>query len=512
MKIYRDEDADLKALQDRRIAVIGYGNQGRSQALNLRDAGMDVVIGNRSDAYGERAAAEGFTVLAISEAVARADVVMLLIPDEVMDEVFEAEVVRYLRSGSAIVFASGYTVAFGLIEPPSEVDVVLLAPRMIGAGVRDLYAAGRGFPSFIGVKQDASGEAKTLVLALAKAIGSTRMGVVEVTFAQEAELDLFTEQCFGPAFGAVLTSAVNLLVDEGYPPEAVLLELYMSGELAYTFGKIAELGTVEQAALHSTTSQYGSMSRGIRFQVPALRKKMRKGLEEIRSGAFAREWAEEQADGSPTLEMLREQARSMPMYEMEQALLAQLESGGHYMRTEDEETDETRPSGRRSTPASGGLLDRLKGVLQGERVLGEGPAKSAKRAARRSLTASELEDVLEVFVGEAVDDPALQAFAEGRDLMTSYIVPDVDLAFYLGFHEGEVTGGLGDPPSEVDVRLFLDAVTLDGMLSGTLNPVGAALSGDIIFEGEARPAMSVQRVQGDLIRLYKQARAAVIAS
>jgi ketol-acid reductoisomerase len=211
-------------------------------------------------------------------------------------------------------------VIFGSIVPPSSIDVVLVAPRMIGAGVRDLYVAGRGFPSFVGVAQDHSGQAWEIALALAKGIGSTRAGAVQVTFAQEAELDLFTEQCFGPAFGYALTTAVDLLLEKGYPPEAVLLELYMSGELAYTLGKMAELGIIEQAALHSRTSQYGSMSRGMRYILPELRARMETGLEEIRSGAFAREWTAEQEAGIPTLQALREAARGLPLHQLEQEL------------------------------------------------------------------------------------------------------------------------------------------------------------------------------------------------
>jgi ketol-acid reductoisomerase len=324
MNLLHDSDADLSHLAGSRIAVIGYGNQGRAQALNLRDSGLEVIIGNIADAYAGYARADGFAVHTIPEAVAQADVVMLLVPDEIMPALFDAEIAPHLKPGAAVDLASGYTVAFGQLAPPPTVDLILLAPRMIGAGVRDLYLAGQGFPAFFGVAQDASGSARDLVLALAKGIGATRMGVVEVTFAQEAELDLFTEQCFGPAFGAVLTASINLLIDAGYPPEAVLLELYMSGEFAYTLGKIAEMGLVEQAVLHSGTSQYGSMSRGMRFQLPELRAKLQEGLAEIRSGAFAREWAEEQAEGSPTLELLKEQARAMPLHALEQQLRAAL--------------------------------------------------------------------------------------------------------------------------------------------------------------------------------------------
>jgi len=245
MQVYHDQDADLSLLEGRRIAVIGYGNQGRAQALNLRDSGLEVVIGNREDGYAERAREDGLPVLAIDQASAGADVVMMLIPDEAAPAIFEALIAPHLAEKKILVFASGYNVAFGFITPPPSLDVVLVAPRMIGAGVRDLYLAGRGFPSFIGVAQDHSGQAREIARALAKGIGSTRAGVVEVTFAQEAELDLFTEQCFGPAFGHVLTTAVDLLLEEGYPPEAVLLELYMSGELSFTLGAIAELGMIE---------------------------------------------------------------------------------------------------------------------------------------------------------------------------------------------------------------------------------------------------------------------------
>lgn len=318
MRVYHDEDADLRDLADQTIAVIGYGNQGRAQALNLRDLGLPVIIGNRDDAYADGAMADGFTPMSIGRAATEGDVIMMLVPDEVAPQVFEGQIAPNLADGKVLDFASGYNIAFEHISPPANVDVVLVAPRMIGAGVRDLFVARRGFPCFIAVEQDASGRARAVALALAKGIGATRMGVVEVTFAQEAELDLFTEQCFGPAFGRVLTTAVDLLLEEGYPPEAVLLELYLSGEFAYTMQKIADLGLVEQTTLHSPTSQYGSMSRGLRFSLPELRDRMREGLDEIRSGAFAREWTAEQAAGYPMLEMLRGAARQIPLHLIEQ--------------------------------------------------------------------------------------------------------------------------------------------------------------------------------------------------
>src|SRR5581483_814953 len=229
--VYHDEDADLTVLSGETIAVVGYGNQGRSQALNLRDSGLRVVVGSIGDASAERAAAEGFEVLDLPTAAARADVVMLLIPGEVMSEVYARDVAPRLRAGACVSFASGYNVAFQLIVPAADVDVVLVAPRMIGPGVRDRYVEGKGFPSFVAVHQDATGRAKGRMLALAKGIGSTRAGCLEMSMAEEAHLDLFTEQGFGPAMGLALRQSIELLIEQGYPPEAVLMELYMSGEL-----------------------------------------------------------------------------------------------------------------------------------------------------------------------------------------------------------------------------------------------------------------------------------------
>jgi ketol-acid reductoisomerase len=317
-KVYHDHDTSLDTLAGKTIAVIGYGNQGRSQALNLRDSGLRVVVGNRADAYADMAREDGFDPASIDAAADAGDVLLMLLPDEVAPEVFDSQVAPSLSPGKAVDFASGYNIAFGHIFPPREVDVVLVAPRMIGAGVREFFVAKRGYPCFVGIEQDATGRALETALALAKGIGATRLGVVEISCTQEAELDLFTEQCFGPAFGRVLTTAVDLLLEEGYPPEAVLLEMYLSGEFAYTLQKIAELGLVAQTALHSPTSQYGSMSRGLRFSLPELRERMLEGLDEIRSGAFAREWAAEQEAGYPMLEMLRSTARQIPLHETEQ--------------------------------------------------------------------------------------------------------------------------------------------------------------------------------------------------
>lgn len=500
MRVYRDEDADLAVLEGKQIAVIGYGNQGRAQALNLRDSGLQVLVGNRDDDYAEQARSDGFEVLPIAQAAARGDVVVLLIPDEIVPAVFREAIAPGLRPGDVLVFASGYNIAFGFIEPPPGVDVVLVAPRMIGAGVRDLYLAGRGFPSFVGVAQDVSGRAFEVALALAKGIGSTRAGVVEVTFRQEAELDLFTEQCFGPAFGNVLMTAVDLLIEEGYPPEAVLLELYMSGELAYTLGKIAEMGLVEQAGLHSQTSQYGSLSRGMRFVMPELRERMRQGLEEIRSGQFAREWAAEQAAGYPTLRRLREAARAQPIHRWEQALR---EAMGYAPPSTVEllamEAHRSRPGPRRNLRQA---MERLRKLLPRLRRAGD-------REAPRLRPPEQLEPVLQAFLAYAEADGALRAFAEEHDLTVHYLLQGPDLEFYMRFAEGEVRAGLGPPPGPAQIRLRAPAEVLDGVLTGRVHAMRAVMGGQMRFEGDTRVAMALQAVQGDLSRLYRRARETV---
>jgi ketol-acid reductoisomerase len=305
--IYHDEDADLDALAGESIAVVGYGNQGRSQALNLRDSGVDVVVGNIRDDAHDAALADGFEVLSIADACAHASVAMLLVPDEVMPEVYAEKVAPHLAEGNLVSFASGYNVAFGLIEPAADLDVVLVAPRMVGVGVRDAYIDGTGYPAFVGVHQDSTGNARTRMLALCRGVGATRGGCIEMSMHDEASLDLFTEQGFGPAWGRVMMSAVELLVEAGYPPEAVLVELYLSGELAYTLEKIRQVGMTRQMDFHSRTSQYGSITRGARYLSldGALKEKMGAVLEEIRTGAFAKEWSEQQEQANEIFEKVR---------------------------------------------------------------------------------------------------------------------------------------------------------------------------------------------------------------
>jgi ketol-acid reductoisomerase len=315
--VYHDQDADLAALAGETIAVVGYGNQGRSQALNLRDSGLEVVVGNIGDEARARARSEGFATCDVAEASSRADVLMLLIPDEVMPEVYTRDVAPRLRDGACLSFASGYTVAFDLVKPKATLDVVLVAPRMIGPGVRDRYVEGKGFPSFVAVHQDATGRAKARMLALAKGIGSTRAGCLELSMAQEAHLDLFTEQGFGPAMGLALRQSIELLVEQGYPPEAVLMELYMSGELAYSAQRFVDTGLIAQMDFHSHTSQYGSMTRSARLMDVDLKPRLLEHLDEIRSGKFAREWDAEQKAGLPLFNQMKAMRDHVPLAEWE---------------------------------------------------------------------------------------------------------------------------------------------------------------------------------------------------
>ena len=308
-KIYRDEDADLSVLKSKTIAVMGYGNQGRAQALNMRDSGLKVIIGNIDDDYKKLAIEDGFKVYPIREAAKKGNIISLLIPDEVAPNVYKEEIENQLEENKVINFASGYNIAFDLIKPPPFIDVVMVAPRCLGRFVRERFERGEGFPSFFGVKQDHSGKAKKIALAIAKAIGSTRMGVLELSLEQEAYIDLFSEQGFGPILGAAMTSEYVVLQEAGFPPEAILIELYMSGELSEAFKAMAEIGLIKQMDYHSRTSQFGSIlaSMNLDFEVrETITNYMKKALENIKSGEFAKKWKEDMDAGYPLYNRLKE--------------------------------------------------------------------------------------------------------------------------------------------------------------------------------------------------------------
>jgi ketol-acid reductoisomerase len=330
-RIYYDADADLTYLHGETVAVLGYGNQGRSQALNLRDSGVQVVVGNVRDESWDRAAQDSFRVLPLAEAAAEAGILMLLLPDEVQRQVYSRDLAARLRPGQALCFAHGYNIRYGLIRAPDFVDVIMVAPRMIGVRVREAFLAGGGVPAFMAVAQEGanagSGRARRRALALARGIGCTRAGVIECTFAQETELDLFSEQALWPWVFKVFTQAFEFLVAEGYPAEMVALELYASGEASEVFRQMARTGFFKQMVLHSHTSQYGTLTRERRLDSAVVRAAMKTALEEIRGEAFAREWAAEQQAGYPLFEKLKAQAYTHPLNAVEETLAPMIRLG-----------------------------------------------------------------------------------------------------------------------------------------------------------------------------------------
>lgn len=324
--IYRESHADLALLIPRRIAVLGYGQMGRAFALNLRDSAFGVLVGNRDDEYAERAYRDGFEVTSIADATERADVLLLTLPDEIAPQVYLQDVAFGLSQGDVLVFASGYNVAFGFIEPPPFVDVVLVAPQAMAARVRESFVEGSGFFSFVGVAQDASGQAWARVLAIAKALGALRQGAIELTFQQEAELDLFTHQAVLPALLTILQTAVEVLNREGFPPEAVSTSLYLSGELGDLLSRWARQGIVPTLDQHSRTAAYGMLSRLERFREIRYSRQMEAILDAIRRGSFAQEWSAEFSDGYPRLQGLRRQIEESVMHRQEQRMLQRLTS------------------------------------------------------------------------------------------------------------------------------------------------------------------------------------------
>jgi ketol-acid reductoisomerase len=303
-RVFKDDDASLEPLDGRRVAVIGYGNQGASWAQNLRDSEVDVVVGTIGDASREAAASDGFSATEIPAAVGESAAVCLLIPDEVMGDVVAEHVAPNLAPGAALCFASGYAVAFGEVEVPDGVDVVMVAPRMLGVGVRETYLSGEGFIAFAGVERDATGRAWETTLAIARGIGATRRGCLEMSFQQEAVIDLFMEQAIAPALARVWGDGAVALLEAGLPLEAILVEFVLSGEVERTYRALREIGYARQAKLHSQTSQYGTLSRADRFAGLDVVSRMREVVNEITSGEFAKEWAAERAAGYPRMKEL----------------------------------------------------------------------------------------------------------------------------------------------------------------------------------------------------------------
>lgn len=325
-KFFDEKQAEPAVLKGKTIAVVGYGNQGRSQAINLRRTNHHVIVGNQKDASWDTATRDGFEPLAIDTAADRADIIMMLLPDEIAPAVYREAIEAKLKKGKTLVFASGYNITYRHIVPPPDVDVILLAPRMIGQGVFDLPARGEGFPVLVGNHQDASGGATATMLALAHGIGAflPHGAVVESSFAEETLVDLFSEHTWAGAMLFMLESAFKVLVDAGVSPEVALLELYASGELGEIGRAMANLGLWNQLKLHSHTSQFGQLTHGPGFIGEEAEARMRKAVAEIRDGTFAKRWRDEQAAGSTLFQKLLDQALESPTAQAERSLFERL--------------------------------------------------------------------------------------------------------------------------------------------------------------------------------------------
>jgi ketol-acid reductoisomerase len=308
-RIYRDQDASLDPLVGKTIAVIGYGSQGRAQALNLRDSGLDVIIGLRRGRSWEEAEREGFRVYSVADAVKRSDVILVLIPDMIQPEVWRSEIEPNLRRGMVVDFAHGFNIRFGLIRPPQYIDVIMVAPKAPGRKVREEFLRGRGVPALVAVENNYSGKALEYALAIAKGIGATRAGVIETTFAEETETDLIGEQTvLVGGLLELLKKGYETLVELGYQPEVAYFEVINEAKLIMDL--IYERGFTGMLESVSDTAKFGGLTVGPSVIDERVKENMKKAAEKVRSGEFARKWVEEYSRGAQNLKRLLEEIKS----------------------------------------------------------------------------------------------------------------------------------------------------------------------------------------------------------
>jgi len=303
LKKYYEADADLSVLKGKRIAVIGYGSQGRGQSLNLKDSGLDVMIGLRPGKSWDSAIKDGMKVMPVADAVKKADVIQILLPDEHQAAVYKNEIMPHLSEKKCLMFSHGFNIHFGQIVPPSNVDVIMVAPKGPGFMVRRQYEEGNGVPALIAVHHDYTGKAHQIALAYAKGIGATRAVVLETSFREETETDLFGEQavlCGGCT--SLVKAGFETLVHAGYEPEMAYLEVLH--ELKLIVDLIYEGGLTNMRKYISNTAQYGDLTRGPRIIGPETYEAMQEILEEIQSGKFAREWMLENMVNRPVFNAL----------------------------------------------------------------------------------------------------------------------------------------------------------------------------------------------------------------
>lgn len=337
MKARFDRDADLSLLRNRKVAVVGYGSQGRAQSLNLRDSGVDVTVALHPQSKSvSRATSEGFVVVTVPEAVLSCDLIALLTPDTAAPEVYRQDIAPHLRSGQALLFAHGFNIRYGTISPPPGVDVVLVSPKGPGKQLRDLYVAGSGLAALLAVHQDASHQADAMALAYACAIGSGRVGVLDSSFAEETETDLFGEQvvlCGGVV--ELVKAAFETLVEAGYQPEVAYFECFH--ELKLVVDLMHHQGLRGMREIISDTAEWGGYVSGPRVVNESTRECMRRVLADIRDGSFARAWVDEDAKGRPEFRRLRELERGLGV-EVVGARLRQLMTRAPMPRDAEEKT------------------------------------------------------------------------------------------------------------------------------------------------------------------------------
>lgn len=319
-----DQDAKLELLQGKKVAVLGYGSQGHAHAQNMKDNGVDVIIGLREGSKSrEKAEAAGFKVGTAAEVSAEADVVVMLLPDETQKAIYEADVAPNLKAGNALVFAHGFNIHFGQIKPPADVDVFMVAPKGPGHMVRRVFTEGSGVPALFAVYQNATGEAKDLALAYAKAIGGTRAGVLETTFQEETETDLFGEQCvLCGGTTELIKAGFETLVGAGYQPEVAYFECLH--ELKLIVDLLYEGGFEKMRHSISDTAEYGDYIAGQRIVTDATRQEMKKMLSEIQSGEFARNWLMENQLGRPMFNRKKAQELEHQMVGVGKTLRSQM--------------------------------------------------------------------------------------------------------------------------------------------------------------------------------------------
>ncbi len=311
--MFYDKDADIELIRSRKVAVMGYGSQGHAHALNLKDSGVDVVVGLPSTSKSvEKARAAGLTVKTIAEAAQWADVIMILLPDQHQAKVYDAEIKPHLTAGKMLMFAHGFAIRFSWIIPPKDVDVTMVAPKAPGHRVREVFTEGAGTPALLAVHQDATGKGRATALAYARAIGCTRAGVIETTFAEETETDLFGEQavlCGGTS--ALVKAGFETLIEAGYQPEIayfecmhelkLIVDLMYRGGLAYMRHSVSE------------TAEYGDYMAGSRIITDETKATMRQILKEIQSGEFAKNWIQENETGCVNFKAMQERDRNHPV-------------------------------------------------------------------------------------------------------------------------------------------------------------------------------------------------------